>query len=137
MRRRIGFVSIIITAIVGIAMMQSPQSTNRSITVQKTLEKIQNDTNVVLLDVRTAQEWNGETGHLKGAILIPIQELDSRVHELDPYKQKTIIAYCRSGNRSGRATEYLTKIGFKVLNMEGGILKWNGEKYPVVREKRN
>ena len=56
--------------------------------------------------------------------------------ELEHFKEKTIVAYCRSGNRSGTATRVLTANGFKALNMVGGMLKWNEEQLPVVRETR-
>lgn len=93
------------------------------------------DSSVVLLDVRTPQEFSGDTGHLEGAILIPVQELEERVSELAPYKGKTIIAYCRTGNRSGKAATLLQTQGFKVFNMSGGIVQWNEEHRPVVRDR--
>ena len=101
------------------------------ISTKETQELEKKKSDVVLLDVRTVEEYNSGTGHLKNAILIPVQELEQRVGELEKYKDKTIIAYCRTGRRSGTATEFLTKKGFKVLNMEGGIVKWNEEKLPV------
>lgn len=94
------------------------------------------DTTILLLDVRTEGEYTSETGHLKRAILIPVQELEKRVDELQPYKKKTIITYCRTQNRSTRAAEFLRKKGFNVLYMEGGITKWNAEKLPVVKEQQ-
>ena len=107
-----------------------------TITVQQTHERIAADTSIVLLDVRTLHEWSGTSGHLKGALLIPLQELEERMKELEHFKEKTIVAYCRSGNRSGTATRVLTANGFKALNMVGGMLKWNEEQLPVVRETR-
>ncbi|MBI3585509.1 MAG: rhodanese-like domain-containing protein [Ignavibacteriales bacterium] len=104
-------------------------------TVTQVREMIEKDSSVVLLDVRTPIEWRNESGHLKDAILIPVQELEARVKELAPYKHKTIIAYCRSGNRSGTATKFLDAQGFNVFNMEGGMIQWNTEKFPVVKEK--
>jgi len=97
---------------------------------------VESDENIVLLDVRTVQEFHSETGHLRDAVLIPIQELPHRVDELDRVKEKTIIAYCRTGNRSGKAAAWLSQRGFRVLNMEGGIVQWNDESFPVVREQR-
>jgi len=73
------------------------------------------DSSVVLLDVRIPQEFSSDTGHLEGAILIPVQELEERVNELAPYKDKTIIAYCRTGNRSGKATALLQTQGSRSL----------------------
>jgi len=96
---------------------------------------VEADSNVILLDVRTPGEFNGESGHLANTLLIPVQELEQRVDELSQYKDKTIIAYCRTGNRSGKAAAILTKKGFKAKNMEGGIVKWNELKLPVVHEK--
>jgi phage shock protein E len=105
-----------------------------SISVTQALRFMESDTTVVLLDVRTEQEWKSETGHLKGALLIPIQDLEARIKELVPYEKKTIILYCRSGGRSQRATKILAEKGYRVLNMEGGMLKWNAEHLPIVKE---
>ena len=107
-------------------------SSVKLISVQETNEKTRSDTDFVLLDVRTPEEFS--EGHLANAVLIPIQELSQRLGELASYKEKKIIAYCRSGNRSGRAAELLGAKGFTVFNMEGGILRWKAAKLPVVDE---
>jgi len=103
------------------------------ISTKEVSQMIEKDATVVLLDVRTPAEYSSATGHLKDAILIPVQELEKRAGELDQYKDKKIIAYCRTGNRSGVATAILRGKGFDVVNMEGGIVKWNDEKLPVVQ----
>jgi len=115
----------------------SPEKKPRTaIEPDQALEMIQQDTTIVLLDVRTPGEYASETGHLKGALLIPVQELPQRIGELDRYKGKTIIAYCRSGRRSLQATNLLNSRGFTTINMEGGMLRWNEEKLPVVKEEQ-
>jgi rhodanese-related sulfurtransferase len=91
------------------------------------------DSSVVLLDVRTPEEFRSETGHLSGAMLIPVQELEHRTVELEQYKERTIIAYCRTGRRSSTAATLLNGKGFNVLNMTGGIVRWNTEQRPVVK----
>ncbi len=91
------------------------------------------DTTIVLLDVRTSNEYNSETGHLKNSILIPVQELENRIDELKKYQKKELIVYCRTGHRSTNATEILLKHGFNALNMTGGITQWNIEKLPVIK----
>ena len=91
------------------------------------------DSTVVLLDVRTPEEFNSETGHLAGALLIPVQELEDRVGELTKYHDRTIVVYCRTGHRSTSATGILQKHGFKVMNMEGGITHWRAEHFPTVQ----
>ena len=90
------------------------------------------DPKTILLDVRTPAEFNGTAdvnfGRLKGAINIPIQELEQRMEELKAYKNKNIIVYCSHSHRSPRASYMLNQNGFKqVSNMSGGMSVWNDE----------
>ncbi len=96
-----------------------------SINVNELQAKIQSDTNLVLLDVRTEGEFNGPLGRLDGAMLLPLGELETRMAELEQYKEKEIIVYCRSGNRSRFATSLLLKNGYNAVNLLGGIIAWN------------
>lgn len=92
-----------------------------SVTVSEA-KSIQKAKSALFLDVRTSGEW--ASGHVQGAVHIPLQELSSRHAELDNYKNKDIIVYCHSGNRSSSATQLLVKKGFKVKNMTGGYMSW-------------
>ena len=94
------------------------------------------DSTVVLLDVRTEGEFNGPLGHLSGALLIPVQELDERLEELEPYRDLTVVVYCRTGNRSHHATELLRSKGFTAFNMTGGMVQWNGEGRAAIRAEQ-
>ena len=87
--------------------------------------KLKTDSSLVLLDVRTPSEYDGPLGHIEGSILIPLSDLQSRVSELDKFKEREIIVYCRSGNRSRTATRILLEHGFRAVNMLGGIKAWN------------
>lgn len=85
--------------------------------------------NIILLDVRTPEEFNGTApdkfGRLKNAINIPVQDLKERIKELDGYKGKQIIVYCSHSHRSPQASYMLTQNGFKqVTNMSGGMSVW-------------
>jgi rhodanese-related sulfurtransferase len=103
----------------------------RSTVVFKTIKPsdicgyISSHPSVVLLDVRTKEEFEGKTddyGTIKNAINIPIQDLEKRVGELNDIKDKEIIVYCSFSKRSPRASYFLSTNGFKnVTNMEGGI----------------
>jgi len=102
---------------------QNQTSTYIDITPIEAREKIQKAKNVLLLDVRTKEEFSEE--HIKNALNIPVQELEKRLDELKKYKNFEIIVYCRSGARSRRASEILVKNGFKfVYNLSGGIIEW-------------
>lgn len=99
----------------------------------ETFHRAQHDSSILLLDVRTPAEYNNELGHVANTILIPVQELEHRLTELDAYRGRTVIAICRSGNRSGIAAALLTRHGFAALNMQGGMIRWNEEGLPVER----
>lgn len=88
---------------------------------------------VMVLDVRTQEEYN--SGHISNALLIPVSELESRLHELSPSDH--ILVYCRSGHRSEEAAHILVASDFiHVYNLEGGILQWQAQGFPVTRETK-
>jgi phage shock protein E len=107
-----------------------------SITVDRAYELLGRDSSIVVLDVRTREEFTSETGRLPRAQLIPVEELEGRIDELTPLKQRTIMVYCRSGRRSRNATTLLEKHEFKAMNVEGGILEWKKAGYPVLLERK-
>lgn len=100
-----------------------------SITPKQAYELLQNDKNVVLLDVRTPEEFSQE--FIEGAILIPVQILSENISKLQPQKNKKIIVYCHSGNRSVAAARILSKNGFHPLNIKGGISAWKNDGLPL------
>lgn len=71
------------------------------------------DEGALLLDVRTAGEFN--SGHAKGAVNIPLQDLNNHVAKIKA-KGKPVVAYCRSGNRSGMAAQLLNQHGIEAVN---------------------
>ena len=82
------------------------------------------DANTFVLDVRTEAEFYGPLGHIEGAMLIPIDELSSRISELDDVKNKNIYVVCRSGNRSNVGKNLLRENNFHAVNVDGGMLAW-------------
>jgi rhodanese-related sulfurtransferase len=86
--------------------------------------------NILLIDVRTPAEYAEE--HLVKAKLVPLQELEERVAELQ--KGKPILLYCRSGHRSGMALKILQDKGFtQAKHIEGGINAWKAAGLPVTK----
>ena len=93
------------------------------------------DPNVVILDVRKADEF--AEGHIKGAILIDQFQSDfiEQAKAKLP-KEKTIAVYCRSGRRSANAAGKLADVGYKCVNLKGGIIAWKKANMPVVTSEQ-
>jgi len=73
----------------------------------------------LILDVRNPDEF--AAGHLERAVLIPVNELEKRMSEIEKYKSESILVYCKKGGRSSQAVEILRKAGFENLsNLKGG-----------------
>ena len=91
------------------------------------------DSGVVILDVRTAAEF--AEGHIQGAILINQGQSDfvEKAKSALPIDKKIAI-YCRSGRRSANAAGKLADIGYKCVNLKGGIIAWKDAGKPVVTE---
>ena len=84
-------------------------------------EKTAKNEDFLLLDVRTPMEHAQQA--IEGSHLLPVQELGVRAQELP--RNKEIVIYCRVGNRSAFAASYLTRLGYNVTNLDGGIVAWN------------
>lgn len=95
----------------------------KEITVQEVQRSIENGGKLNLIDVREVTEVQEE--HIPGIINIPLGLLEFRLHELD--KNKPYIMICRSGGRSGQATQFLSYHGYDATNMVGGMLAWEGQ----------
>ena len=91
------------------------------------------DSNVFVLDVRTAAEF--AEGYIKGAILIDQGQSDfvEKVKDALPIEKK-IAVYCRSGRRSANAAGKLADVGYKCINLQGGIIAWKEADMPVTKE---
>lgn len=102
-----------------------------NINVEELKMRIEENKNLVILDVRKPEELNGPLGKIDGVINIPVQELESRVGELDKYKDKEIAVICRTGHRSAIAARILLEHGFtNVENVEGGMTAFRSDESP-------
>jgi rhodanese-related sulfurtransferase len=115
---------IILGLIIGFLVLKQLSRTQPELSSEVAKSYLKDD-NYRFLDVRTESEFL--SGHIENSIHIPLQELPSRLDEIEQLKQKDIIVYCRSGARSGKATNLLIKNNFKVQNLSGGILDWEGK----------
>lgn len=81
----------------------------------------------LLLDVRTPEEF--ATGHIQGAVNIPVQSLESRLSEVPD--DQPIVVYCRSGNRSAQASQILVQAGYNGIYDLGGVNDWVAQGLPL------
>lgn len=95
----------------------------KEITPKEVASLIKEGKHLNIIDVREVDEV--ASGKIPGALNIPLGLIEFRMTELD--KTKEYIIVCRSGGRSGRATQFLTSYGFNVINMTGGMLLWEGK----------
>ncbi|MGC1631232.1 MAG: rhodanese-like domain-containing protein [Gelidibacter sp.] len=93
---------------------------------QEWASQLENESNAVIIDVRTQEEVN--EGYIPNAIHLDIykgQEFIDAIEKLDP--DKSYYVYCRSGARSGQACAIMNQLGFeKAYNLMGGFSNWNG-----------
>ena len=119
-------------AILGMIVWAEYSRLTRKYKVVNTKEAVllMNRDETVVLDVREDKELR--EGKIKGSKHISLADLPKRLAELENHKNKPILVYCRSGNRSGHACGQLTKAGFSdVYNLSGGIVAWEGDSLPV------
>ena len=102
----------------------SSKPSYRQITADEAARMMQEETDFVLLDVRTQEEY--ASGHIPGAICIPNETIGSEEIPELPDKDQLILVYCRSGNRSKQASQKLAEQGYTNVVEFGGINGWTG-----------
>ena len=94
-----------------------------TLTAREAKERLDEDAGIILLDVRTQEEYDG--GHIPGAVCLPVETFgDGDLTTLLPDKNAEIFVYCRSGRRSAQAAKLLTDLGYTAVTDFGGILDW-------------
>lgn len=92
------------------------------ITAQEAKSRIDKNPSVVIVDVRTKEEY--QENHIDKAVLLPLQQLTQQANTILPDKNAEILIYCRSGNRSHQAAEKLIEMGYTAVYDFGGIQEW-------------
>jgi rhodanese-related sulfurtransferase len=91
-------------------------------TTDEVKELLTSNKEISIIDVREAEEVR--SGMIPEALHIPLGLLEFRLQDID--KSKEHILVCRSGSRSGMAANLLQSRGYQVINMDGGMLEWDG-----------
>ena len=103
----------------------------KSVSPQQLVHMMNRD-EAVVLDLRERKEFT--EGHIIDAINIPQASLDSRINELEPYRERPVIVACKMGQQAGAAGNILRKAGFSnVMRLSGGMTGWRGDNLPVVK----
>ena len=112
-----------LATIFGCTAQQQQSANDRILEPEEYIKALEADNEACLIDVRRAEEY--AAGHLPGAMLLDVTDsagFSQGMEKLD--KEKNIYIYCRSGRRSRTAADILVKKGFKVYNLDKGILNW-------------
>ncbi len=87
----------------------------------------------VIVDIRDNKEFTN--GHIAGAVNMPLSSIESRMAELDPFKEKPVVLVCKMGQHAGSAGRKLKAKGFEnVRRLSGGMAEWTGSSLPVVKK---
>jgi len=130
MKKSIGYLLMFLILIMGLMSACTTTDTANALQNEVTTKEAYQlrEDGAFVLDVREPDEW--ETGHIPGATLIPLGELESRVSELP--QDQPIVVVCRSGNRSATGRDILLSAGFtQVTSMAGGMNMWSSANYEV------
>ena len=111
--------------LVGCAVPAEQEISYRQITMDEAVAVMEEEEGYIILDVRTAAEFDEK--HIPGAINIPNETIGTDAIPELPDKDQLILVYCRSGNRSKQASEKLVKLGYTNVVEFGGIIDWPGE----------
>lgn len=126
MKKTISIILIIIAALMlgscGAQSKNDKESVYTSITAEEAKTIMYNESDYIILDVRTEEEF--AEGHIPNAVLIPDYEIAVRAEEELKNKDQQILVYCRSGRRSKAAAQTLVDLGYTNVKDFGGILDW-------------
>ena len=109
----------------GCAAPAAQEGTYRQITMDEAIVMMEEESNYIILDVRTEEEFHEK--HIPDAVNIPNESIGSEELKELPDKKQLVLVYCRSGNRSKQAAEKLTKLGYTNIVEFGGINDWTGK----------
>lgn len=93
-----------------------------NISPEEAKSRLDHERNIMLLDVRTKEEY--AEGHIPNSKLLPLSILEKEVLKKIPDKSSTLFVYCSSGSRSKSAARILIKLGYSDVHNLGGIVRW-------------
>ena len=125
MKHRLFLILLIVLLLTGCAVSTDKDVTYKQITISEAVEMMASESDYIILDVRRPDEF--AAGHIPNAVNIPNESIGADEIDELPDKDRLILVYCRSGNRSKQASEKLVRLGYTNIVEFGGILDWKGE----------
>lgn len=123
--KKIVVLIICLIFMVGCENKESTSIAYKTISSSDAYEIMNTRSDIVIIDVRSESEF--ESGHINNAINVPLDTISNDIINVVDDKDKTILVYCKSGNRSKTASEKLVSLGYTNVNNFGGIDNWNYE----------
>ena len=125
MKHRLFLILFVVLLLTGCAVSTDKDVTYKQITISEAVEMMASESDYIILDVRRPDEF--VAGHIPNAVNIPNESIGADEIDELPDKNRLILVYCRSGNRSKQASEKLVRLGYTNIVEFGGILDWKGE----------
>ncbi len=95
-------------------------------------QRLDEGEDILLLDVRTPEDYDGEQGHIAGSTLLPLEQLEQRIDEISDYYEKTVVTICRTDRKSAKAAQILAEKGFADVHVaKMGMTDWISNGYPI------
>ncbi|MDH5766052.1 MAG: VTT domain-containing protein [Gammaproteobacteria bacterium] len=102
------------------------------VSIPELKQRLDSGDDLLLLDVRTPEDYQGEQGHVAGSVLIPVEELAQRINEIDDYLEKPVVTICRTDRKSAKAAQILAQHGFADVHVaKMGMTDWIKNQYPT------
>lgn len=126
--------SLALVAIITLISCGANKQDSQTLEAKVFADKLNSEKEYTLLDVRSPEEFSAN--HLENAKNINVNDLNFIQQAALLDKNKTVLVYCKSGARSNKAAKQLQEMGYDVRELQGGLLNWQSEGYPVVKDTK-
>ncbi len=126
------FLFALLIALIALFLLTEQNKSGKTIGTSELVRMTNND-QAIVVDVRPSAEF--DLGHIHGSRNIPHSKIASRIAELEKYRSTIIVLVDKLGQHSGGAGKVLSKEGYDVQRLRGGISEWQGASLPLVTGK--
>lgn len=124
-------VSLLLILIYAFAFLERVKG-GKPITAREATQLV-NAEQAVLVDLRESKDYN--EGHIAGSLHMPVTKFESRISELEKYRDKVIILADKLGHQASATGKSLGKAGYQVRRLQGGVGEWASQGLPLIKKK--